>query len=130
MAEHPNQALVRRGFEAFNKGDMDTLTQIIADDAVQMMPGNNQFSGEHKGRDNILAMYGRLMEETGGTFKADLETVYANDHNAVGIYHATAERKGKKLDERVALLFEIVNGKAVRLTDIPEDAAVEDKFFS
>ena len=67
MAEQPNQLLVRRGFEAFSTGDMDTLVQIIADDAVQIMPGNNVIAGEHKGREAILAMYARLFEETGGT---------------------------------------------------------------
>src|SRR4051794_15815334 len=44
-----NVKLVRRGFEAFNKGDVKTLTDIIAADCVQHVPGKNRFSGDHKG---------------------------------------------------------------------------------
>ena len=62
MATKPadNVKLIRRGFEAFNKGDLRTLTDILASDCVQHMPGNNRLSGDHKGRDNVLAMYAEM----------------------------------------------------------------------
>jgi hypothetical protein len=41
MAEHPDVALVKRGYEAFNSADVSTLTEIIADDAVQTMVGDD-----------------------------------------------------------------------------------------
>jgi hypothetical protein len=130
MAQHPNQALVRRGFQAFNDGDMQTLIELIADDAVQVVPGNSMLSGEHKGREAILAMYARIFEETGGTFRANLEAVYAGDHLAVAVYRSTGERKGKMLDAPSALLFEIIAGQVVKLTDLPEDIAVLDDFLA
>jgi ketosteroid isomerase-like protein len=130
MALHPNQLLVRRGFEAFNTGDIDTLVEVIAEDAVQVMPGTNMFSGEHKGREAILAMYGRIFEETGGTFRADLESTYANGHLVVAIYHGSGQRQGRTLDQRYALLFEIEGGQAVRLTDMPNDVEANDRFLA
>jgi hypothetical protein len=130
MAEQPNQLLVRRGFEAFTTGDIDTLVEIIADDAVQIMPGNNVIAGEHKGRDAILAMYGRLFEETAGTLKVVLEGTYAAGNNVVAIYRGTATRNGRSLDQRNALLFEIERGQAVRLTDLPEDLDAANIFWS
>lgn len=130
MAEHPNQVLVRRGFQAFNEGDMVALTELIADDAVQVMAGDNMFSGEHKGRDAILGMYAEIFQETGGTFQADLQAVYANDQMAVAIYRGTGTRGTKVIDQRNALLFEIVDGLAVRLTDMPDDIAAWDEFLA
>ena len=130
MAEQPNQLLVRRGFEAFTTGDIDTLVEIIADDAVQIMPGNNVIAGEHKGRDAILAMYGRLFEETAGTLKVVLEATYAAGNNVVAIYRGTATRNGRTLDQRNALVFEIERGQAVRLTDLPEDLDAANGFWS
>ena len=130
MAEQPNQLLVRRGFEAFTTGDIDTLVEIIADDAVQIMPGNNVIAGEHKGRDAILAMYGRLFEETAGTLKVVLEATYAAGNNVVAIYRGTATRNGRTLDQRNALVFEIERGQAVRLTDLPEDLDAANIFWS
>lgn len=130
MAEQPNQLLVRRGFEAFTTGDIDTLLEIIADDAVQIMPGTNLIAGEHKGRNAILALYGRLSEETAGTLKVVLEATYAAGNNVVAIYRATATRNGRNLDRRNALVFEIEHGQAVRLTDMPDDLDAANIFWS
>jgi ketosteroid isomerase-like protein len=130
MAEQPNQLLVRRGFEAFTTGDIETLVEIIADDAVQIMPGNNIIAGEHKGRDAILALYGRLFEETAGTLNVILEGTYAAGNNVVAIYRGTATRNGRSLDQRNALVFEIQHGQAVRLTDMPDDLDAVDAFWS
>jgi ketosteroid isomerase-like protein len=130
MAEHPNVTLIRRGFAAFNTGDMATLTEIIATDCVQHMPGNNRFSGEHKGRDDMLAMYGQMAELTGGQFAAELEDVYANDHRVVAIYRAKGTRNSRTINERHALCFELLDGKAIDLDDIALDGKVDDEFWA
>jgi uncharacterized protein len=131
MAAHPNVDLIRRGFDAFNAGDMAALAELLDENASQHMAGSNQvFSGDHFGRDNIFAMYGRFGEESGGTFRAPLEHVWANDDTAVALYRATAERGGKQLDVRNALLFSISNGKVTKLVDIPEDVDAQDAFWS
>jgi ketosteroid isomerase-like protein len=130
MTEHPNAALIRRGYEAFSAGDVATLTELIAPDAVQHMPGNNMFSGDHQGIADILGMYGRLAQETGGTFKVDLEQVYANDETVVTVYRATGERGGEHLDERHALVFTMRDGRAVDVNDIAADTEPEDKFWA
>jgi uncharacterized protein len=62
-----NVALIRKGFEAFNKGDVATLSTVLSADCVHHMPGSNRFSGDHKGRDNMLKMYGELGALTNGT---------------------------------------------------------------
>jgi ketosteroid isomerase-like protein len=130
MGSNATEDLIRRGFEAFNGGDIATLRGMFAEDAVQVMGGNNFMTGEHKGVDNILAMYGELAEKTGGTFRAELQKIYAGDGVAVAIYRGIGERNGKKLDEMVALVFEVLNGKFVKLTDIPKDQAAEDAFLA
>jgi len=130
MAEHPNAAIIRDGFDMFNRADVEGLSNLIAADAVQRMPGDNAVSGEHKGRDNILAMYGQLGERSGGTFSAVVEQVYANDDRVVVIYRGTAERGSAKLDELHALVFEMQGGKITGLDDITADPSAFDAFFS
>jgi uncharacterized protein len=131
MAAHPNVDLIRRGFDAFNAADMAGLAELLDENASQHMAGTNPvFSGDHHGRDNLFAMYGRLGEVSGGTFRADLEHVWANDDTAVALYRATADRDGKHLDMRNALLFSIVSGKVTKLVDIPDDVNDQDAFWS
>lgn len=129
MAEHPNAAIIRDGFDMFNRADVEGLSNLLASDAVQRMPGDNLVSGEHKGRDNILAMYGKLGELTGGTFRAVIDQIYANDDRVVVIYRGTAERGDKKLDTLRALVFEMQGGKIAGLDDISSDTTVDDAFF-
>jgi ketosteroid isomerase-like protein len=129
MAEHANVTLIRRGFAAFNAGDVTALSDIIALDAVQHMPGDNRFSGDHKGRDSILAMYGQIAELTDASFQARLEDVYANDHRAVAIYRSQATRGSRRLDERHALAFEILDGRAIDIDDLVVDGNVDDAFW-
>ena len=42
---HPNEDLVRRGYEAFATGDMATLNEFFADDVVWHAPGRNELAG-------------------------------------------------------------------------------------
>lgn len=125
-----NVGLIRRGFEAFNSGDGATLSELLTNDCVQHMPGNNRFSGDHKGRDNILAMYGEMAELTGGTMQAELTDVYASDHGAVALYTARATRNGKTVDEKHALVFHLVDGKAVDIDNVPLNGEVDDAFWA
>jgi len=131
MAEHPNVAFIKRGFDAFNAADIATLSELIDENAAQHMGGSNDlFSGDHRGRDNILAMYGRIGEASGGTFRADPEQIWANDDRLVVVYRATAEHEGKRLDMRNAIVFEVEGEKIVEITDIPDDADKQDEFWS
>jgi len=130
MTEHRNVTLIRRGFEAFNAGDIATLTELIAKDAIQHMPGDNQLSGEYKGRESILTMYGKMAELTDGTLRVDLEHIYANDHRAVAVYRGHGTRRGRMIEERHALVFEILDGKAIDIDDIALEGRVDDAFWS
>jgi uncharacterized protein len=128
---HPNEELVRRGYEAFSKGDMDTMAQIMASDVVHRVPGNNRFSGELKGQDEVFGYYGALGEETGGTFKAELQEVRVEgDDTVVTRHHHTGQRGGKTLDDMETLTFTISDGKITELSEQPDDQAAMDDFWA
>ena len=63
MAEHPHAQLVRTGYEAFSRGDMDTLRSMMTGDATHHVPGSHQLSGDCKGIDAVLDYYRRLYED-------------------------------------------------------------------
>jgi uncharacterized protein len=130
MAEHRNATLIRRGYAAFAAADVDGLAQLIASDAVQHMPGHNVFSGDHRGRDAILTMYGQLAERSGGTLKVELEELYANDDQVVTVYHSTGTRAGRRLDTRHALVFQVRDNQVVELTDVADNEDSDDAFWA
>ena len=91
---HPNEELVRRGYEAFNNADVGTLQQLFADTTIFHEPGRSPISGDYQGLDQVLSFFGTLGERSGGTFRATLHDVVANDEHVVGIHSSDAERDG------------------------------------
>jgi ketosteroid isomerase-like protein len=121
--------IIRRGYKAFGEGDMETLGSLYTPDVVQRMPGNNQLSGEHTGVDNVLGLYGRLFELSGGTFSVELKSVKTQGDKVVTVHHSKAEREGKTLDADETIEFTFSGDKISRLDLTYADQAAEDAFW-
>lgn len=121
--------IVRQGYKAFSEGNMDTLGSLYTDDVVQSMGGSNQFTGEHKGRDNVLALYGALFEASGGTFSVDLKSVETKGDKVVSVHRSKAERDGKTLDIGESIAFSFAGDKISRLDVTSDDQAAQDAFW-
>lgn len=128
---HPNEELTRRAYEAFDQGDMQTLGELIADDASWYVPGNNPVAGEYHGKDEIFGFFGRIAEETGGNFRFELHDVLANDDHAVALVKAYGERDGKTVDGAPQVhVTHIEDGQVVSFWNHPHDATTFDDFWS
>jgi len=127
---HPNEELTRRGFDAFAKGDVDTLRELFDQDAVGHVPGRSPLAGDYRGVDAILGFFARLAELSGGTFRTDVHDVVANDEHAVGIYVTRGEREGRTLENRNVLVSHIRNGKLTEAWLMSDDQYAADEFFS
>jgi ketosteroid isomerase-like protein len=121
--------IIRRGYKAFGEGDMETLGSLYSPDVVQSQSGNNPTSGEHKGVDNVMALYGQLFELSGGTFSVDLKSVKTQGDKVVSVHHATGKREGKTLDVDETIEFTFSGDKISRLDLTSADQAVEDAFW-
>jgi len=99
MGAAEDVALVRRGYEAFNTGDMDTLTELFEEGSSWHTPGRSSLAGDHEGRDATLAYFGQLGGQTGGTFRAELQHLAGDgDGCVIAIHHNSGERDSKRLD--------------------------------
>jgi uncharacterized protein len=127
---HPNEELVRRAFDAFAKGDVDTMRELTDQDAVWHTPGRGPLAGDYRGIDEILGFFARVAELTGGTFRVELHDVVANDEHAVGLYVSRAEREGRTLETKNVLVSHVRNGKSVETWTLSDDQYAADEFFS
>ena len=130
MGPDENVAIMRRAYDAFNAGDMNTLTELM-DETVWHLPGRSPMAGDYEGTGATLAYFGQLAEKTGGTFRAELQHLLADDDNrVVGIQRSTADRDGRHLDVGDSIVFELKDG---RITDGREhfhDLYAWDEFWS
>lgn len=130
MADHANAALLRKGYEAFAKGDMSTLTDLFAEDVVWHQAGNNQLSGVHRGRDAVFAIFAKTTQLSGGTFKIEVHDALANDEHAVALTRGTASRQGKQYESVETAVYHIRNGQVTEFWSFPGDQRAADEFWS
>jgi len=111
VTEHPNIELARRGYDAFAKGDLATLAELIADDSAWHVQGVGHLSGTYRGQEEIFGFFGRLAAETGGTFRLDVHDVLANDEHVVVLCMLSASRGNKSIEVPVANVTHMRDGK-------------------
>src|SRR5438874_11861865 len=131
MTADENVAIMQRAYDAFNAADIDTLTELFDEDAVWNLPGRSSMANDYQGRDATLADIGRIGQETGGTFQAELQHLLADDDDrVVGIQRSTAERDGKRLDVGNCIVFQLKDGRITDGRDHIDDLYAWDEFWS
>ena len=131
MAEHPNVELLRKGLDAFSRGDLDTVRSLWADDIVHHFPGASPIAGDHKGKDGVLAFVAKVAEMSQGTFRiSEVHDVLANDEHGVALLRFTASRKGRELAWDQANVYHLRNGKMAEVWALLTDPWAVDEFFS
>lgn len=130
MNDHPNTMLMQRAYDAFSAGDLAALGELIADDATWHQPGHNAISGDYTGREAIFEYFGKLVELTGGTFKAEVIDIVADDDRAMAVQHSTADKDGKVYDTKNVLVSEIRDGKFVETQVYESNPELEDSFWA
>jgi ketosteroid isomerase-like protein len=130
MGTAENVELVRRGYTAFNAGDVATLSEMFAEDAVWHVAGSGVLSGTKQGRDAVLAYFGELGARTQGSFQADVEDIVGGENYTVAIQKTRAQNNGKTLDMSTVITFVVRDGKITEGREYFEDTAKADDFWT
>jgi uncharacterized protein len=126
-----NAAVMRRAYEAFNTGDVETLKEVFDESIAWHLPGRSSFADDYQGRDATLAYFGQLAEETGGTFRAELQHLAADENgHVVGIQRSTGDRNGKHLDVGDSIVFTLEDGRVTDGMEHFHDLYAWDEFWS
>ena len=98
MSAQTNAAALRKGYDAFSRGDMDALrNEVFSPDIVWHQGGRNQTSGDYRGTDAVIGLFGKLFQLTDGTFRVELHDVLASDEHVVALARTTGQRAGKTI---------------------------------
>jgi uncharacterized protein len=128
---HPNEDLLREGYAAFGRGDLDALQdQFFAPDITWHFPGKSPFAGDYQGVGEVVGWLVRTFEVSGGTIRVQLNDVVAKDELAVALVTISAQREGRELAEDTVQVFRIRDGKATEVWNYPADLYSSDAFWS
>jgi ketosteroid isomerase-like protein len=129
VSEHPNVARVRAAYEAVERGDMEAFAAALDDDIVwhESMPG---FEGDYHGRDEALAMLGRVFEMSGMEVDdISIDHVLADDTHAAVIVETTVTMGGRRQTSRYVDVYRLSDGKATEHWHLPLDPQADAAFF-
>jgi ketosteroid isomerase-like protein len=129
VADHPNVELFRRGYTAFQTGDLDAVRELFAPDIKWHTPGSGKFSGTRNGVDDTIALFLQQFEESGGTFKVEVHDILANDEHAVALGTASAEKDGRSIRDNYTHVVHLSGGRVTESWIFDEDPQAVDEFW-
>jgi ketosteroid isomerase-like protein len=131
MGAAENKATVAAAYEAFGRGDVQAVIDTNADDAVWTIntgPGS-PLAGEHKGKDGIGALFGKIGESIEIT-KFDIAPVAADGDVVVarGYQAYTVKATGKTVEGPLIHFFTFnAAGKCTQFEEF--EIGVDDAFL-
>lgn len=129
MMREENMDLLKKGYEAFAKGDLEFIRSMVSLDGVWRTPGYGAMDLEYKGPDGVVRYLTTLMELTEGTFKSESEALLADDDRVVSVDHVTGARKGRQLDTHLVHEYLIRDGKVVETTSFVSEPKANEAFW-
>lgn len=130
MAEHPKAAVIRRIYDAFATGDMDTMAAVLSDDISWHVAGRNEVCGDYQGRAEVFGFFRQLAERSGGTFQLDVHDLMASDDHVVALVRERVSRAGRSLDSNGVHVWHVAEGRAVEFWGITYDRYGADELWS
>jgi uncharacterized protein len=128
--EHPNAALVREGFQAFEKGDFEWMDAHLADDVIWHVGGNSKWAGPNEGKAKVLEFFARQTQALGGAPTLDIHDILGNDEHVVVLGTASATAPdGSSAEWKYAQIFHVRDGKATEVWGMAENDAAVDPFL-
>jgi ketosteroid isomerase-like protein len=126
-APSDNTVVVRRAYAAFSNGDAAVLEELIADDCVWLVGGDNALSGRYTGREAVLGYFSELQAATDGTFSLVLLTcAEVLPETVLACVHVTASAHGKNLEEDVVQQLHLLDGQVVACRTFVENGYAWD----
>lgn len=127
---HRNEDLVRKGYDAFGKGDLETIRELFSSDIIWHVSGRGPLSGTYKGVGEVFGLFGELAQRSQGTFRVELHDVIANDDHAVALTVNRGMRDGASLRSPSVAIYHVRDGRVSEAWLAPHDAYAEDEFWS
>jgi uncharacterized protein len=121
VSEQENKELIKKGYEAFSTGDVQTVMDLFDDDIEWVQPGRSAISGTFHGKAEVMDFMSRLGE------KAPVVTVkrlIAEGDTVVAITDVTVD--GETTED--ADVFTVRDGKTVRM-EVHGDTAMLERVY-
>jgi len=106
----PNERAVRELYDARARGDWTAVGDLQTDDVAWHEPGDESYSGTHRGPAAVLDLLRGLVYATGGTFRLVPEAVLVSAEHAAALVRWSADRDGLRSAGNEIAVYRIRDG--------------------
>ena len=125
-----NLELIRRGYEAFGRGDIGTVPGVLDPNIHWHIPGRSPLSGDYEGHDEVIAFFTKTQELAAGTFAIQVDDLLAGAQRVAVLCTVSAQRHGQHWSAPEVHVWRVANGRAVEVREYQGDQQAEDEFWS
>jgi ketosteroid isomerase-like protein len=125
---HPNEALIRKLYEAREQDDLDTVRAILATDVKWHDPYPPPYGGDLVGADAVIGQVFAAAKETATRLK--LHDILASDEHAVALVEWSARISERTIDGREVGIYHVQDGRVTEVWFFLEDPQKYAKFFT
>lgn len=121
VQEQKNIELVKKGYEAFSAGDVETVMSLFDDNIEWVQPGDSAISGTYHGKAEFGEYLSRLAEKA---VTVKLNRLLADGDMVVALTEVTVgDERGQDAD-----VFTLRDGKTVRV-QVHTDTAIMERVY-
>src|SRR5215475_4813094 len=90
-----NAALIAGAYDAFSRGELQTVFAAFTEDIFWHVPGRGPLSRDYRGHAEVQGFFEHFMSLSGGTFRLEIDEVFAKHDRVVVLCTVSAERGGR-----------------------------------
>lgn len=128
--DHTNEQLVRELYDARDRGDLEAVRSLLAEDVVWHEPDlDNPHTGDLHGPDAVLGMIREAQRLTNGTFSLVPREVLEHGEHAVALIDWSAELGGERIEGKEVAVYRVREGRVVEVSFHQDDPATDEAFW-
>lgn len=132
MAEPDNTVVVKGIYEAFSRGDIESILGQLANNVEWVVPGHEDgipYAGTYHGKDGVGAFFSSLGEAVVYDQFEPLRFVAQGDQVAVfGRYHGTIKTNAREVETTWAMEWTLSEGKVTGFSVYEDTATIAAGF--
>jgi uncharacterized protein len=111
----PKERATRDLYDARSRRDWDAVRSLLANEVGWHEPGDEDHSGDYRGREDVAALLEKFVAVTEGTFQLEPEAfLNLGEHSAV-LVRWWAERQGRRSEGHEIAVYRLRDGKIAQV---------------
>jgi len=125
-----NIDLARKGYAAFEAGDVDTVMSLFSDQIVWHVFGSGPLAGDYTGKQTVMELFGKYMGLIDSQ-STDIHDIVANDQHTVMMGTLKVSREGRSFEQKITdVIHPDSEGRVQEFWRFFEDQGKSDEFMS